>query len=125
MSEPSRCPPQLLPYRWQKGQSGNPKGRAKKVRFEELVERILEEGTIEGVDCKPREALAAAFVKQLFEGDVKLLLAYLDRVWPKILKHEVELPSIEPDSLEAALARFTEPTNETEVPRRTNGNGSA
>ncbi len=100
------CPAQLIPYQWKKGQSGNPKGRAKKQSFEDLVNRILEEATVAGLDCTPREAVAAKFVEMLLSGNEKILGAFLDRVWQKKIKIEAEFTADDRDTVEAAIDKF-------------------
>jgi len=119
MPEAGKCPENLVPFQWKKGQSGNPKGRAKKPTFEELVERILSEGKIAGLECLPREALAARFVTLLFEGNEKLLVEYLARAWPKLQKHEIQFGDISGETLEASIDRFLK--SENEISSRPNG----
>lgn len=49
----------------------------------------------------------------------------LDRILPAVMRHEVELPAIESNALEAALDRFAAERNPTPVPSKPNGNGAA
>lgn len=101
-------PDELKPYLWTKGQSGNPKGRSKKKSFEELVEDLLAEATVHigELDIGAREAVAGRLINMLLVGNEKAIVAYLDRVWPKVARLEVELPGLGPSALEAAMARF-------------------
>jgi len=70
----------------------------------ELIERLLE-------DAKQGKGYA-----------MKLAL---DRILPAVTRHEVEIPAIESDALEAALDRFAATTHSQAVPSKPNGNGAA
>ena len=71
------------------GQSGNPKGRPKRVTFEELVTRVLDEPMPGQKDITKREHIARDFVKMLLASDGKMLREFMERVWPKTTKHEI------------------------------------
>lgn len=101
-----KCPDRLLPFQWKPGQSGNPKGRAKKKTFEQLVEDLLDTATVEleGESINCRDAVAGRLIELLLIGDRAAMTAYLDRVWPKILKHEVDLPGADAAALADRLS---------------------
>lgn len=105
MSE-NECPDALKPFRWKPGQSGNPAGRAKKKTFKELVEDLLDTATVEleGEPINCRYAVAGRLIELLLMGDRAAMIAYLDRVWPKILKHEVDLPGADAAALADRLS---------------------
>ena len=119
----AECPEQLKATRWKKGQSGNPKGMNGRPRFESVVAKILDE-KIPGADVTKREAVARVFVNALLKSNGQLIKEFLAREWPAVQKHEVDLPGVESDSLEAALDRCR-PNGETTLPARTNGGATA
>ena len=59
--------PQLDPYKWQPGQSGNPGGRPKKKPITELYERILN-------DPANLDAIESAVNKALQRGNMAMVL---------------------------------------------------
>lgn len=117
------CPPELKPYLWKKGQSGNPAGAKPRVSFEWHVARILDEA-VPGADVSKREALARLFVDSMFKRNGQMIREYLAREWPVVQHHEVELPGVEFASLETAFDRLFS-REETSLPAKPNGNGAA
>jgi hypothetical protein len=117
------CPPQLKATRWKPGQSGNPKGLNGRPRFEAVVAKILDE-KIPGSDVTKREAVARVFVDALLKRNGQLIKEYLAREWPAVQKHEVELPAVPDNAVEAAIDRFLAAEDEP-VPAKPNGNGAA
>jgi len=83
-----RTHPAMREKMWKKGQSGNPRGRPPKLKFEEIVAKVLDEGE-PGSDLSKREALARIFVSRLLEADRTLIKEFLAREWPATTKHEV------------------------------------
>ena len=117
------CPDQLKPTRWKKGQSGNPNGLSKRLSFEKVVAKVLDE-KFDDTDQTKREKLARVFVDAMLESNGQMIREYLARAWPAVQKHEVGLPELEPNALEAALDRCR-PNGETTLPERTNGGATA
>ena len=117
------CPPELRPFLWKKGQSGNPAGPRPRMSFESHVARILDEA-VPGADVSKREALARIFVNAMFNRNGQMIREYLAREWPVVQHHEVELPSVEPAALETAFDRLFA-GEEASVPAKPNGNGAA
>lgn len=92
----------LIP--WKPGQSGNPKGRPKRVSFEALVNQILDE-RIPGEDkAIKREVLARIFVDELLKRNTGLVKEYLSREWPAVQHHDVILSDTDDESLLDRLA---------------------
>ena len=59
---------------------------------------------IDEIDGMSRgEAIAYVTVRRAMAGDEKMLPCVLDRVWPKVTKHEVDLPGADPAALAARL----------------------
>lgn len=117
------CPEHLKATRWKKGQSGNPKGLNGRPRFEAVVAKILDE-KIPDSDVTKREEVARVFVDALLRSNGQMIREYLAREWPAVQKHEVGLPPVEPNALEAALDRCR-PNGETTIPAKPNGGGTA
>ncbi len=117
------CPEQLKATRWKKGQSGNPKGLNGRPRFEAVVAKILDE-KISGSDVTKLEAVARVFVNALLKSKGQLIKEYLARAWPAVQKHEVDLPGVADDSIQAAIDRFLAGEDES-VPAKPNGDGAA
>lgn len=66
---------------WKPGQSGNPKGRTSHRRlFEEALGRAVTERA---------EELVEALVSRAIAGDVGMMRALLDRLVPRIDRHEL------------------------------------
>lgn len=66
---------------WRPGQSGNPKGRpSHRKLFEEALARAVTEHA---------EAIVDALVRRALEGDGRMMAALLDRLVPKITRHEI------------------------------------
>lgn len=116
----AECPDQLKVYRFKKGESGNPAGRPKRPSFEALVAQVLDEA-MPGHDVTKREALARVFVDTMLHRNGQMIREYLAREWPAVQKHEVELPGVERETLEAALDRWAVPVEAKASPRRPNG----
>jgi hypothetical protein len=116
------CPDQLKEYRFKKGESGNPAGRPKRPSFETLVAQVLDE-ELPGKDCSKREALARVFVNTMLAQNASMIREFLAREWPAVSKHEVDLPGIGSEALDAALDRWLEPVDAPEVQGRSNGSG--
>ena len=119
----AECPEHLKATRWKKGQTGNPNGRPGRLRFETIVAQVLDE-KIPGADTTKREALARVFVDSMLHRNGQMIREYLAREWPAVQKHEVDLPGVESDALEAAFDRFIK-SEEGEVPAKPNGGGAA
>lgn len=67
---------------WKPGQSGNPKGRPSHRRlFEEAFARAVTERA---------EELVEALVSRAIAGDASMMRALLDRLVPRIDRHEIE-----------------------------------
>jgi hypothetical protein len=60
---------------------------------------------VDGLDGMSRgEAIAYVTVRRAMQGDEKLLPVVLDRLWPRVSKHEIDLPGIDPSGLADELA---------------------
>ena len=67
---------------WRKGESGNPKGRpSNRKLFEEALGRAVVEHA---------EAIVEALVRRAIEGDGRMMAALLDRLVPRVTRHEVD-----------------------------------
>lgn len=71
--------PQLDPYKWKPGQSGNPAGRPKKKWLTEVAEELLEERLS---DPEFREAYKKAMWDKLISNRVVGAMT-LDKVWER------------------------------------------
>jgi hypothetical protein len=72
--------PQLDPYKWQKGQSGNPGGRPKKKPVTDLYDEILN-------DPEEIAKIRASVIKSLVKGNMAMVLQLremTDRVEGKV-----------------------------------------
>ena len=67
---------------WRPGESGNPKGRpSNRKLFEEALGRAVVEHA---------EAIVEALVRRAIEGDARMVTALLDRLVPRITRHELD-----------------------------------
>ena len=67
---------------WRPGESGNPKGRpSNRKLFEEALGRAVVEHA---------EAIVEALVRRAIEGDGRMMTALLDRLVPRVTRHEVD-----------------------------------
>lgn len=118
------CPDRLKPFQFKPGQSGNPKGRPKRISFEAQVAKILDE-KIPGLDYDKAEATARVFVDMMLSRSESMMREFLARKWPAVQKHEIELPAIGPGALAAALDRWFVNGEQEEIPGKPNGGGEA
>ena len=104
----------LAPYRFKPGQSGNPTGRKSRQRtLEELCERVMRERKLAPADFElaagrkiPRlELLARVLVGAAERGDLEALRMLFDRLWPKPIKVDLEIPGETLEQAEQALER--------------------
>ena len=78
--------------RWKKGESGNPKGRPKKIpELRELLANVLGD-TKDGKSAA--EAILMALRNKAIKGDVRAAELLLDRAYGKI-KQEIEHSSVD------------------------------
>ena len=104
-----------LESRWQKGKSGNPKGRPRKPKpstYPDLIDRVLAERLprrrkMVAKNMSVAEALVRKLVKEMAEGDPNALKA-LDRLrkWVRICPAEAQ--DAEGEIVEFTLALGTE-----------------
>ncbi len=67
---------------WRPGESGNPAGRpSNRKLFEEALGRAVVEHA---------EAIVEALVRRAIEGDGRMMAALLDRLVPRVTRHEVD-----------------------------------
>jgi alkylation response protein AidB-like acyl-CoA dehydrogenase len=76
-------PQNVLPYRFKKGQSGNPKGRVKLPDIREALAKVLAEEK-DGVTAL--EATLRALRAKATKGDVRAAEALLDRAFGKAVQ---------------------------------------
>ena len=76
-------PQNVLPYRFKKGQSGNPKGRVKLPDIREALAKVLAEEK-DGVTAL--EATLRALRAKATKGDVRAAEALLDRAFGKAIQ---------------------------------------
>ena len=67
---------------WKPGQSGNPKGRPP-------YRRLFEEAFARGV-TENAEAIVEALVKKALAGDAGMMRPLLERVLPRLERHEID-----------------------------------
>ena len=78
----NRSSKNLRPGRWEKGESGNPKGSSKKRRMAAALNRLFDSA---GKDGAPTEdEIAAAIAEQAKAGNVQAFNAIADRVDGKV-----------------------------------------
>jgi hypothetical protein len=108
---------------WPKGVSGNPKGRPPS-KLERILKRMLEEEADEqgtpNVEALARAVLKAA-LKRAGSMERKALL---DREYPAVERHEVEVIQADHDELESRLAALAASRGTNGVDRHANGSGS-
>ena len=100
------------------GEVRNPKGNNQYTYRRDFEKWFAEE-------CKIR---GRAGIKRLFDqwekGERHAQQAVMDRAMPAVQKHEVLVPGVGFDQIEAAIDRF-QSSHETQVPVKPNGNGAA
>jgi len=85
---------------WRPGESGNPKGRpSHRKLFEEALARAVTANA---------EALVATLVKMALEGDARMMTALLDRLVPRMQRHELHAA----DAPTSMVIRFEKPERE-------------
>ena len=78
--------PKMLEQRWKKGQSGNPAGKPRTPTLEEIMRKHLG-GLVEGTDSTRLEVMSKLiFNEGVTKKNTKLLIALMDRLWPKPIK---------------------------------------
>ncbi len=83
--------PEFIARIWKPGQSGNPKGRPKVKSFETRVMDMLSEAIGETGEDKG-DLIVRRFIKMLIEGDGPMLREFLARMWPAIVKLDIDMP---------------------------------
>lgn len=73
-------PENVIPHKWKKGQSGNPKGRPKLPDIRELLAKVLGD---EKDGKSAAEAILAALRAKAARGDVRAAELLLDRAYGK------------------------------------------
>lgn len=88
----SRVVPHLRKHCFKPGQTGNPNGRPKKVTFEQIVAKVLDEkiGGRDGVSVTRREALARVLVDECLRRNSGLIREVLAREWPAVQSHAID-----------------------------------
>jgi len=85
---------------WRPGESGNPKGRpSHRKLFEEVLARAVTENA---------EAIVDALVSRALDGDGRMMTALLDRLVPRITRHELDAA----DAPTSMVIRFEKPERE-------------
>ena len=78
--------PKMLEQRWKKGQSGNPAGKPRTPTLEEIMRKHLG-GLVDGTDSTRLEVMSKLiFSEGVTKKNTKLLIALMDRLWPKPIK---------------------------------------
>lgn len=99
--------------RWQPGQSGNPRGRPKKVKdFEKLLDielsrtlRISEGG--QQVSLTKRELIIKTLVNDALKGDLRALKMLLPLIVKQITVEGFEPDAADREALQQLLGQFT------------------
>lgn len=106
------------PYQFKPGQSGNPAGRPKGVKYvSEAVREFLERALAPGSEYSLADALAKALIDQALAGDVSALREVMDRAEGKVAVAVTGadggplLGRPEPSEVAAALAALAEIRN--------------
>lgn len=99
--------PQLIPYHWKKGQSGNPGGRPKKDKTQEIAVEFFE---------KNAAGVYQAMGKKVLKGDTAAFNALADRGYGKAQQKVLVDGNIESHTLgrlAALLERAVERANQS------------
>jgi hypothetical protein len=75
--------------RWKPGQAGNPKGKPKRKKLEELVLDLMAKKDPK-TGKPPMAVLARHIVDRLLMGDTEMIRLMANRLWPEIKNYSVE-----------------------------------
>jgi hypothetical protein len=107
------------------GEVRNPKGHNQytyrkdaEATFDRILRSVADRGKM-----TVAEAILSDVAAMSQERDKWAIDKVLERILPAVQKHEVELPGVESDALDSAIARFRS-NGKSEIPARTNGGGS-
>lgn len=110
----------LKPYQWKPGQSGNPRGRPP-TKLERMLKKLLEEEIAEN-GMPNVEALARAVLAEaLGKAGCMERKAILDREYPIVERHEIEVHDADDSGLRARLAALTPRAETNGLDHHTNG----
>jgi len=130
VSSKRTLPEAMKKHQWKPGQSGNPKGRPKRLTLEEHIRKVLDE-PVDGTDgWDGHEALARVIVNMMVKRNAPIIKEYMEREWPKIQRHELSGDGGGPIEVasESDWTRFASALDRLEArskPVRVNGNGAA